>query len=200
MSKNKKVILIYPYFNGISGAYNRYLLLEKLLKKENFKLKLNILKEKKYSSVYIKILEKSLKFLIVELLILYYAVLRNHNFITDFNPSIIALFSKNVFVQIHDVSWVNINFARNNFLLYQILKSFIKYYQNILTVSKTSMIAINKISARKKKTFFLYNSVNESFIKESNNIGKDNNIFEKSDFAKNLIKYSYHFLYCNLDS
>mgnify|MGYP003324999291 CR=1 FL=1 len=34
---NKKVILIYPYFCGVSGAYNRYLLLERLIKISNLK-------------------------------------------------------------------------------------------------------------------------------------------------------------------
>ena len=46
MTKNKKIILLYPYYNGISGAYNRYLLLEKLLLKTNFELKLIILENK----------------------------------------------------------------------------------------------------------------------------------------------------------
>ena len=37
---NKKVILIYPYFNGVGGAYNRYLLLEKLIKTAKLNVKL----------------------------------------------------------------------------------------------------------------------------------------------------------------
>ena len=182
---NKKVILLYPYFNGISGAYNRYLLLESLIKITNFKVKLIILRENKYKSNISQYINKLYKFIKVEFLIIFYTVFKNYYLITDFNPSIIALFSKKVFVQIHDVSWENKYFARHNSLFYRILKFFIKYYSNILTVSKTSLIAIKKVSARNKRISYLYNSVNYKFIKESNNIGKN-----KSDFVNNKISKS----------
>ena len=177
---NKKIILLYPYYNKISGAYNRYLFLEKLVKKTNFEVKLIILKEITYSSNLAKFFHKFLKFIKVELIIFFYSCLGNHYFISDFNPSIIAIFSKNVFIQIHDVSWDNKLLMRHNFLFYKIFKFFIKYYSNILTVSKTSMNAINEVSQRKKRTFYLYNSVSQEFINESNNI----NINEKSNILK----------------
>jgi len=173
MTKNKKVVLLYPYYNGISGAYNRYLLLEKLLIKNNFNVKLIILENKKFNFFIIKIIFKLIRFLQVESLIIFYSIFRNHYFITDFNPSIIALFSKNVFIQIHDVSWINKKFVRHNLFSYRILRFFIKYYTNVITVSKTSMLAIKKVSSRKKSISFLYNSVSMAYIKESNNIGKD---------------------------
>ena len=50
---NKRIILLYPYFNGISGAYNRYLLLEKLIKRSNISVKLIILKDKTYNSTFL---------------------------------------------------------------------------------------------------------------------------------------------------
>ena len=172
MTKNKKIILLYPYYSGISGAYNRYLLLEKLLLKNNFKVKLIILENKKVNLFITKIIYKFIKFFQVESLIFFYSIFKNYYFITDFNPSIIALFSKNVFIQIHDVSWINKNFVRHNLFSYRIFKFFIKYYANIITVSNTSMSAIIKVSNRKKKISFLYNSVSNAYIKESNNIGK----------------------------
>ena len=178
---NKKIVLLYPYYNGISGAYNRYLFLEKLIKKTNFKVKLIVLKDRNFYSKYPKIFYKLFKFIQVELLIFFYSVLRNCYFITDFNPSIIALFSKKVFIQIHDVSWQNKKFKRYNFLFYKILNFFIRYYSNILTVSKTSMLAIIKVSGRKKRISYLYNSVTENYINESHTIGNhrdhlDNNM------------------------
>tara|TARA_Y100000739_G_C20551722_1_gene438588 strand:- start:29 stop:1135 length:1107 start_codon:yes stop_codon:yes gene_type:complete len=178
---NKKVILIYPYFCGISGAYNRYLLLERLIKISNLKVKLIILKEKKFNSNLSKFIFKVFKYLKVESLIIFYCIFKNNFLITDFNPSIVALFSKKVLIQIHDVSWVNNKFTRHNIFFYRIFKFFIKNYKNILTVSKTSLLAINKVSGREKKISYLYNSVNSEFINESNNIGRDN------DYCKNDI-------------
>lgn len=179
-SINKKIILLYPYFNGISGAYNRYLLLEKLIKRSNIKVKLIILEDKTHNSTFTRNIYKLKKFLKVELLILYYSIFKNNYFITDFNPSIIALFSKKVFIQIHDVSWENKDFARHSNFFYTIFKFFLKYYSNILTVSKTSMLSINKISGREKRIFFLYNSVNENYIKQSNNISIHKDCCESS--------------------
>ena len=178
---NKRIILLYPYFNGISGAYNRYLLLEKLIKRSNISVKLIILKDKPYNSTFSKTIYKLNKFLKVELLILYYGIFKNNYFITDFNPSIIALFSKNVFIQIHDVSWGNKSLARHSIFFYGIFKFFLKYYLNILTVSKTSMLSIVKISGRKKRISFIYNSVNENYIKESNNLSSLKGPFESSE-------------------
>ena len=43
---NIKVILLYPYFNGSSGAFGRYLLLKDLIKKLNIPVKLILFKEK----------------------------------------------------------------------------------------------------------------------------------------------------------
>ena len=172
MNQNKKIILLYPYYNGISGAYNRYLLLEKLLRKTNFEVKLIILDNKKFNFFITKIIYKFIKYLQVESLIIFYSIIRNCYFITDFNPSIIALFSKNVFIQIHDVSWINKNFVRHNLFSYKIFNFFIKYYANIITVSNTSKKAIIKVSNRKKRISFLYNSVGEEYIRESNHIGK----------------------------
>jgi len=56
--KTKKIILLYPYYNGVSGAFNRYLLLEKLIKKNNIKVKLIKLYERKNSSGLLKIFYK----------------------------------------------------------------------------------------------------------------------------------------------
>ena len=182
----KKTILLYPYFNGISGAYNRYILLEKLLKKANIRVKLIILRDKNFNSFFTRIIYKFYRFLKVECIIFFYSVFKNYYFITDFNPSFIALFSKNVFIQIHDVSWENKKFSRHNILFYWIFKYFIKNYSNILTVSKTSMIAIKKISHRKKRISYLYNSVNEEYIFESNNIFKSSCIFENHIFNNNI--------------
>ena len=186
MKKNKKVILLYPYYSGISGAYNRYLILERLLRKTNLSVKLILIKDQKFNSIISRILYKFIRFLKVEAIILFYSVFKNFYFITDYNPSITALFSKNVFVQIHDVSWVNKNFVRHNLFFYRIFKLFIKHYANIITVSKTSMNSINKISGRKKKISYLYNTVSEAYIRESNNIGKVNIINTKID--KNSIR------------
>ena len=55
---NKKVILIYPYYRGISGAYNRYLLLEKIIKKAGFNVKLILIKDRKFSSNFTKLTYK----------------------------------------------------------------------------------------------------------------------------------------------
>ena len=207
MSKNKKIILLYPYYSGISGAYNRYLLLEKLLRKTNFDVRLIILDNKKFNFFIFKIIYKFIKFLHVESLIIFYSILRNYYFITDFNPSISALFSKNVFIQIHDVSWINKNFVRHNFLSYKIFKFFIKYYANIITVSNTSMLAILKVSNRKKRISFLYNSVGKAYIQESNNLGKDYINVKESKIIKSINYDSPNLLYiatltprkCHLD-
>jgi hypothetical protein len=183
---NKKVILIYPYYRGISGAYNRYLLLERLIRRNNLNVKLIILKNKKHNSTLFKVIYKFFRFLRVESLIFFYSIINNHYLITDFNPSIIALFSRYVFIQIHDVSWVNKKFVRHNLILYKILKIFIRYYQNIITVSRTSMVAINKASGRKKMITYIYNSVNQSFITESNKIGQDKTSSESVFVSKNI--------------
>ena len=182
----EKIILLYPYYDGISGAYNRFLLLEKLLKKANLKVKIIKLHNKEFNLFFIKIIFKFFKFLKVESIIFFYSILKNYYFITDFNPSIIALFSKNVFIQIHDVSWDNKHFARYSYSFYGIFKFFIKYYLNILTVSRTSMKAIKKLSGRKKRISYLYNSVNEIFIKESNNMATDNKYFENKFITESI--------------
>ena len=101
---NKKVILLYPYFNGSSGAFNRYILLKDLIKKLNINVKLILLKEKRYNSIFFKTFFRLIKFLRVEVLIFYYSILKNYYFITDFNPSILALFSSRIIIQIHDIS------------------------------------------------------------------------------------------------
>ena len=80
---NKKVILLYPYFNGVSGAYNRYLLLERLIKITNLKVKLIIIKEKNFNSNIAKFFHKFYKFLKVEFLIFFYCVSKNYYLITD---------------------------------------------------------------------------------------------------------------------
>ena len=108
----KKIILLYPYYRGISGAYNRYLLLENLVKRAGFNVEFILLKDKKFNSKFTKIIYKLIKFLKVESLIFFYSVFKNYYFITDFNPSIIALFSKKVLIQIHDVSWENKKFVK----------------------------------------------------------------------------------------
>lgn len=192
---NKKIILLYPYYNGISGAYNRYLLLEKLIKRKNLKVKLILLDEKKFNSNFSKIIHKLIKFIKVESFIIFYSIFKNYYFITDFNPSIAALFSKNVLIQIHDVSWENEKFARHNFFLYRIFKFFIKYYSNIITVSKTSMLAIKKISGRKKRVYCLYNSVNEDYIRESNNFGNYKVSLENNFNSKRINLNSPNLLY-----
>ena len=183
---NKKVILIYPYFCGVSGAYNRYLLLERLIKIFNLNLKFIILKDKKFHSNIAKFIHKFLKYLKVESLIIFYCIFKNQFLITDFNPSIVALFSKKVLIQIHDVSWVNNKFTRHSIFFYRIFKFFLKYYKNILTVSKTSLIAIKKVSGREKKINYLYNSVSCEFINESNNIGSENIDYETDIIHNNI--------------
>ncbi len=167
---NKNVILLYPYFNYKSGALNRYVLLQELLKKINIPVKLILIKDKNHNSFFFKIFFRIIKFFRVEFLIFYYSILKNHFFITDFNPSILALFSSRTIIQIHDISWERKEFARHNSFFYTILTFFIKNYSKILTVSKTSKIAIERFSGRKKEIFYLYNSVDREFIKQSNNI------------------------------
>ncbi len=170
---NKNVILLYPYFNGKSGAFNRYLLLKELLEEINISVKLILIKEKKYNSILLKIFFRIIKFIRVEFLIFYYSIYKNYHFITDFNPSILALFSTRIIIQIHDIAWEKKEFARHNSFLYVILLYFIRNYSNILTVSKTSKLAIKKISGRKKDILYVYNSVNKEFIKQSNKIAND---------------------------
>ena len=121
---NKKVILIYPYFCGVSGAYNRYLLLERLIKISNLNVKFIILKDKKFHSNIAKFIYKFLKYLKVESLIIFYCIFKNQFLITDFNPSIVALFSKKVLIQIHDVSWVNNKFTRHSIFFIKYLSFF----------------------------------------------------------------------------
>ena len=53
-----------------------------------------------------------------------YSIFKNFYFITDFNPSFVALFSKKVYIQIHDLSWENRKFARHNKLSYKLLLFF----------------------------------------------------------------------------
>ena len=128
MKDKKKVILLYPYYCGISGAYNRYLLLEKLFKKTNTKAKFILIKYQKFKFFLVNFIYKFLKFLKIKDFIFFYSVIKNFYFITDFNPSITALFSKNVFVQIHDVSWVNKNFVSDLFFIqYLVLLVLCKY-------------------------------------------------------------------------
>ena len=131
---NKNVILLYPYYNGNSGAFNRYLLLKELIKKINFPVKLILIKDKKYNLFFFKFFFRIIKFLKVEFLIFYYSILKDYYFITDFNPSIFALFSRRIFIQIHDISWKNKEFARHNSLFYIILLYFLRNYSNILTI------------------------------------------------------------------
>ena len=183
---NKQVILIYPYFCGVSGAYNRYLLLDRLIKISNLKVKLIIMKEKKYNTKFAKFIYRFFKYLKVESLIIFYCIFKNQFLITDFNPSIVALISDKVLIQIHDVSWVDEKFARHNIFFYRVFKFFLKHYKNILTVSKTSMSAINKVSGREKKISYLYNSVNCEFINVSNNIGRDNIDYETDNIHNNI--------------
>ena len=183
---NKKIILIYPYFRGVSGAYNRYLFLERLIKISNFNVKLIVINQKTFKSNIAKLIYKLYKYLKIESLIIFYCFFKNYFLITDFNPSIVAIYSKKVFIQIHDVSWENNKFTRHNIYFYKVLKFFIKYYKNILTVSKTSMIAINRLSGRQKKISYLYNSVNPEFINESNNIGRHNNVCVNDIISENI--------------
>ena len=77
----KNVILLYPYFNGSSGAFNRYLLLEDLIKKINIPVKLILIKEKKYNSIFLNTIFRLIKFVKVELLIFYYTILKDYYFI-----------------------------------------------------------------------------------------------------------------------
>ena len=177
---NKNVILLYPYFNGSSGAFNRYILLKDLIKKINIPVKLILIKEKEYNSIFLKIFFRFIKFIRVELLIFYYSILKDYYLITDFNPSILALFSSRIIIQIHDVSWEKKEFARHNSFFYLIFLYFIRNYSNILTVSKTSKLSIENFSGRKKEILYLYNSVNREFIKKSNKIA--NNELLKKDF------------------
>ena len=71
---NKNVILLYPYFNGKSGAFNRYLLLRELLEEIKIPVKLILIKEKKYNSILLKIFFRIIKFIRVEFLIFYYSI------------------------------------------------------------------------------------------------------------------------------
>ena len=204
---NKKIILLYPYYCGVSGAYNRYILLEQLLKRSGFSVKFILFYDKKYNSNLSKTLYRVINFLKVESLIFFYSILKGYYFITDFNPSIFALLSKKVLIQIHDISWEKKIFARHNSFFYKIFKFFIKYYSNILTVSKTSMKEIKKVSGRKKIVYFLYNSVNENYIKESNKIGKEKFLLKNDNTSKMLNKSLPNILYiatliprkCHLD-
>jgi len=192
---NKKIILLYPYYRGISGAYNRYLLLEQLLKRSGFNVKFILFYDKKFNSNLSKTLYRLVNFLKVESLIFFYSILKKYYFITDFNPSIFAILSKKVLIQIHDISWENKIFARHNSFFYQVFKFFIKNYSNILTVSKTSMKKIKKVSGRKKVVYHLYNSVNENYIKESNKIGKDKFFENDVNTSKMLNKSLPNILY-----
>ncbi len=184
----QKVILIYPYFTGISGAYNRYLLLKRLLEKRKISVKFILFKEKKYNFKLSRIIFKSIRFLKVEFLIFYYSIIKKYSLITDYNPSLIALISKKVYIQIHDIRWENRKYARHAAFFYKILLFFLRNYSNIITVSKTSLEAINKISGRKKNIKYLYNSVSQDYIKASNKIGKSK-VFNK----KNLLYESINF-------
>lgn len=182
---NKNIILLYPYFNGRSGAFNRYLLLRDLIKKNNIPVKLILIKEKKYNSIFLKTFFRLSKFLRIEVLIFYYTILKDFYFITDFNPSILALFSNRIIIQIHDISWVKKEFTRHNRFFYIIFLYFIRNYSKILTVSKTSKLSIENFSGRKKEILYLYNSVNREFIKKSKKIA--NNNLKKKDFIFNAL-------------
>ena len=48
------------------------------------------------------------------------------------------------------------------------------------------MNSINKISGRKKRSFYLYNTVSEAYIRESNNIGKVNIINTKNAIFRSI--------------
>ncbi len=181
----KNIILLYPYFNGSSGAFNRYILLEDLIKKINIPVKLILMKDKKYNSIFLNTFFRIIKFLKVEFLIFYYSILKDYYFITDFNPSILALFSSRTIIQIHDISWEKKEFARHNSFFYFIFLYFIRNYSNILTVSKTSKQAIEKFSGRKKDIMYLYASVNKEFIEISNKIAK--NELLKKDFINKAL-------------
>ena len=65
----QKIILIYPYFDGLGGAYNRYLLLEKLIKICNIDVKFILLNDKSYSNSLLNILFKVSRFFKIEALI-----------------------------------------------------------------------------------------------------------------------------------
>ena len=49
------------------------------------------------------------------------------------------------------------------------------------------MKAIKKVSGRKKEVYYLYNSVSENYIKESNAIGKEKFLF-KNNITKMINK------------
>lgn len=172
----KKIVLIYPYYSGISGAYNRYLLLEKLIKNKNIEVKFIVLKDKELNFPLFKIIFKIVRFIRVEALIFYYSIIKRLYLITDYNPSFIALISRKVIIQIHDVFWENKAYSTHNFFFYKIFLIFIKYYSRILTVSETSIRRLKEISGRKKSISFVYNSVTEEYIKESNKIALMNNL------------------------
>ena len=182
----KKVILLYPYYKTKSGSYNRYLLLERLFKNIKIPVKLIILNQIDSNSEIIKILIRIIKFIRIEFLIFFYVIIKDYYFITDFNPSIIGLFSKKVIIQIHDLSWENINFKRHSMSLHKIFKFFIKNYSNILTVSKTSLKSLVKITNKKNKASYLYNSVNYEFIVSSNKIGRMKNPHQNNLFSKSI--------------
>ncbi len=176
----KKIILLYPYFSGISGAYNRYLLLEKLIKNENIEVDLILLNDKKFNFPLFKLIFKSFRFFIVETLIFYYSIVKRYYLITDYNPSFIALISRKVIVQIHDVFWENKNYTTHNIFSYKLFLIFIKNYSRILTVSKTSMNRLKEISGREKSISFVYNSVTDEYIEQSNKIAKMINLTSKN--------------------
>ena len=54
----KKIILLYPYFNGISGAYSRYILLKNFIKEINIPVTLIKLNEKNIILILQKLFKK----------------------------------------------------------------------------------------------------------------------------------------------
>ena len=128
------------------------------------------------------------KFNLFVALIFYYCLVRNYYFITDFNPSIIALFAKKVFIQIHDLSWTNRNFARHNSFFYKFFLFFIRNYSNIITVSNSSKLSIRNLTGRKKNISYIYNSVTCDFIKSSNYLARKKNIVNNK-FISNSINF-----------
>ena len=94
----KKIILLYPYFNGISGAYSRYILLKNFIKEINIPVTLITLNEKKYNSNFTKIFQKVIKYIKVESIIFYYCLVKKYHFITDFNPfNYCFIFKKSIY-------------------------------------------------------------------------------------------------------
>lgn len=91
--------------------------------------------------------------------------------ISDLNPSFLALFTKKMVIQVHDIRWHELDMLRHPRILHGISGWFIRNYARMLTVSGTMGESLYRLR-KGKSTFVHYNSVSVQLIRASEDINE----------------------------